>query len=185
MKRIVIDIETLGRKDDAVILSFGCFEIDGKGQQMYASYPSIGQQLSRGRAIEYETVKWWAKQTHPATGVFNIPEDDRSLLSDFCGQIQRHTNGATEIWANSPSFDLAILRHLFQSVGFSEPWPFWVERDVRTLKNVPHFRPIYEQLKADRKNPEHVAMFDAEFEASIIAAFDEWALGRRIDNLIS
>jgi len=38
------------------------------------------------------------------------------------------------IWANSPSFDLEILKNAFDFSGQMWPFGFWAERDVRTIK---------------------------------------------------
>lgn len=172
MKRTFIDLETLGRGPDAVILSCGIAVLIGGPEPTHTLtatelFPDIGHQLSRGRKIEYETVKWWATEGPPAYP-FKYPEEKRLHLNNLCSEILSRTNGSDEIWSNSPTFDLAILRHLFHSVGFSEPWPFWKERDFRTLKSI--FRKEYEDFKLNyaagkQDYAPHSALFDVELMA--------------------
>lgn len=171
MKRVFLDLETLGRGHDALILSCGVAVSNSNGPKLNLMstelFPSIGQQLAKGRKIEYETVKWWATESPPAYP-FKHPEEKRLHLNNLCSEILSRTNGVDEIWSNSPSFDLAILRHLFHSIGFSEPWPFYKERDFRTLKSI--FRKEYEGFKLNyavggQGYAPHSALFDVDFMA--------------------
>lgn len=184
MKRVFIDLETLGRGPDALILSCGISTLSGQpGISGYAIastelFPSIGQQLAAGRKIEYETVKWWIEGQHPSYP-FDYPDEKRLMLPDFCGKILDRAIGADSICSNSPTFDLAIIRNVFNFCRFSEPWPFWKEEDFRTIKK--WNRKEYEAFKlnyaAEKKDyAPHSALFDVEFMANFVASLESKAL---------
>jgi len=41
-----------------------------------------------------------------------------------------------EVWANSPSFDLAMLADAFDYIELKAPWKYYEERDLRTAKRL-------------------------------------------------
>ena len=75
MKHIMIDVESLGTRADAVILSLGAVKFDltsGKidDQGFYASI-SIDSNQELGRRIQEDTLLWWLKQDIAAQSVFH------------------------------------------------------------------------------------------------------------------
>lgn len=175
MKRVFIDLETLGRGPDALIISCGIAVLEGENITATELFPSIGQQLAKGRKIEYETVKWWITE-QPPSYPFVYPDGKRLMLGGFCGKILDLAKGADWICSNSPTFDLAIIRHLFSSCAFSEPWPFWKEEDFRTVKNwnraeYEKFKAIfYAETEGNTHHAPHSALFDVEFMAKFVAS---------------
>jgi len=84
-------------------------------------------------------------------------EDALAAFSEFYGD-------ADEVWANSPSFDCAMLAAGYDAVGSEEPWEFWEERDVRTVKNLPGAPDVEME---DGEN-EHDALDDARQQARLV-----------------
>lgn len=187
MKRVFFDLETLGRGPDALIMSCGISTLSDQpgisGHSIVCTelFPSIGQQIAKGRRIEYETVKWWVTE-NPPSYPFEVGDDKRLTLNAFCSKLLIYTNGAGEICSNSPSFDLAIIRNLFDSCGFSEPWPFWKEEDFRTIKKwnrseYEKFKALfYAEAKGNTRHVPHSALFDVEFMAEFVASLERKAL---------
>lgn len=65
------------------------------------------------------------------------------------------------MWANSPAFDLVMLRNAFNKHHVDAPWGFWIERDFRTFLSM---------TNADRVKPEvaHDALSDAKAQAQTL-----------------
>jgi hypothetical protein len=172
MKDIMIDIETLALTPDATILSIGAVEFDATsmGREFYVEIDP-----KQGRALDPETCLWWAQQSSAfldkrkpvldsalaALAAFMYPTHkdgyNRDVASDFEGGV----------WANSPVFDLAILRNAFDRfLILACPWDYHQERDVRTAKAF--------VAKADRPEftgTKHNALDDAKYQVLLVQKF--------------
>ena len=138
-----IDIETLSTKKNAVIMSIGICNEEGKGDQFYLP---IARQHQMGRDVDAKTMAWW-----------NEPEriDYYHLLRDECQNAYDHqveiadahkfirtflhvhdNDEPREIWMNSPAFDGVILEDLFMQFALDIPWHYRDPRCFRTLKKL-------------------------------------------------
>lgn len=135
---LMIDLETLDVRPTAHILTVGVVAF-GKDTGEVDIGLHIPMVLDQGRTISPHTVKWWMEQSEearkrafapdPHQGLANPGEMVHALASyinDWCTKKAR-------VWANSPSFDLAILRNLCEQYGFQVPWHYRQERDFRTF----------------------------------------------------
>lgn len=150
MNDLMIDLETWARGPDAGIRAVGLAEFNpqtGYTERLALidARTSMDDQIEAGRLVSASTMEWWrgkpalsslinahaeiTQQVHTAFGIikqvisFVLPMADAAT-----GKL--HGN----VWARG-SFDIAILRHLFDtfSVENQVPWAYWQERDVRTL----------------------------------------------------
>lgn len=170
---VVIDIETLGRKPNSVILSIGAVGIDFRN---YAIDGGIHVNIDTydcefyGLAHEDETVRWWKNQSEVAKRRTMDPETMVDLkvalqrLTDYiyamCGKGRSY-----EVYSCGTDFDISILANAYVAVGLNVPWPFWAVRDFRTL------REWFPMVKAPVKNTgHHDALNDATFEAHHLLA---------------
>jgi DNA polymerase III epsilon subunit-like protein len=147
-----VDLETLGTRTSSRILSIGAVF----GDQTF--YAELDQTVyPEGFTVDDSTMTWWEKQggfqptqtpvsPYEATTKFHIWLTSMTVTLD-----------EWEVWANSPSFDCAILRHHFAGFGLRTPWAFWQERDVRTIKNLA----VQLQLGVRFPNNPHNALKDA------------------------
>ena len=155
--KLMIDLETLGTSNKAHVLSLGVAFFDDE-KIHHSSHLLIKPDGQEGRERSYSTFMWWLKQAseNPAAAK-GIMEGERlhidralSVLTDMI-----NTHRPKEVWANSPTFDCAILRDLYEQSPIMEtPWPFWAERDFRTLKAVtggivPAFEGVQHNAEAD------------------------------------
>jgi hypothetical protein len=156
----MIDIETLGREPGCAIVAVGACRFDARevGETFEASV-SLTSCQDHGLGIDAETLEWWLSQSSEAReqllGGDDLPEVLREL-----NQFLRDTE---EVWANSPSFDLAILEAAFNACGTSAPWEFYEERDFRTLTS----HDIDHDIEQD--GVEHDAVDDAVHQAAVAA----------------
>lgn len=174
MKQVSLDIETLGTKPGAVILSIGAvlFNIDGPisigHSTVFSRNVSVWSCLDAGLTIDPDTLAWWKsdKVTPEARDALNYPYP--MPLADAAkefGEWYKGT-GAEKVWAKPPSFDCELLDAAFRAVGVDVPWGFRDMLDLRTLLHVSGFN--------DKSHPmapglvEHIAIDDAVHQASII-----------------
>ena len=156
---ISLDLETLGKGPDAVILAIGI--ADSHGEAFFVT-PSVGEQVARGRTIEDDTLHWWLQQSDAARqallGKVISCERTCEIISDYFRQAAE-AYGELRVWGNSPGFDCEILGHFLGG----KPWRYWQERDVRTAR----------EILDDRTQPRvsHSALSDAEAQLADVKRY--------------
>lgn len=161
--QIHLDLETLGVKHTSQILSIGAVH----GTDTFYREIDAYQYNPDDFTMCDSTIKWWTER-----GGF-IPSQDLVSPADavayFCKWVARimDTHEDVEIWANSPTFDCAILRYHMSKLHLSCPWNFWQERDVRTIKNAAKALGVALRTK---KNP-HNALKDAQNQQMLVRSF--------------
>lgn len=138
---MMIDLETLSTRTDAVVLSVGAvmFRADqdeqNKPRQEFYELPNIQSQISAGLNVQADTLKWWFKQSDNARGEFS--GTDKNLdsyptvlkkLTQFYGAYKPR-----RVWSHGATFDLPILATAYAIYGMECPWKYWDGRDTRTL----------------------------------------------------
>lgn len=160
--RVMIDIETLGTDPGAAIVSIGAVRFtiaDGVVDELFVSVDIESCQRA-GLEIDAGTVAWWLGQSTEARKQLTGGRD----LEPALREVRAFVDGADEVWANSPSFDCAILAEAFDRVGLSTPWAFWEQRDYRTC------RAVLEWPDRDQDGVAHDALDDARYQAECLVA---------------
>lgn len=129
--RVMIDIETLGGSPNGVVTQIGLVR-NGPAEVEQCCIRTLDLRKALG-TIETGTLAWWATQ-------------DKDLFVDTLKGLHHPFDaheamvlmmrGADEIWANSPTFDLTIMRDWCGRYGYNVPWHYRQERDIRTLYNL-------------------------------------------------
>lgn len=134
---IMVDIETLGTKPNAPIISIAAQAFDLRSGTLGSSFVThidIKSNLEAGRVVDPRTLSWWV-------------DDNSEVFAKWCAlkkdplpiALQRFKIWllktivelrSYQIWGNSNRFDLGILADAY---GYDLPWHFYAERDVRTL----------------------------------------------------
>ena len=168
MNYLMVDLETLGTSNDAVISHIGAvvFRLDGiigynDGDTFYRALDIIEQQ-ENGRIIESGTVKWWMQQSDEARKAFEEESEIISIvlpeLRDFCKSHKIQT-----IWGNGNTFDNMILRNIFkQSKHFKYPVSFRDDMDLRTAKLLTKLKEPGYQFQYLEDRVAHNALDDAK-----------------------
>lgn len=136
-KHLMIDLETLGKTSDAVILSIGAvaFDMDGTIGPDFEMFPKVDEQFAN-RKIEWSNIQWWMGQEQMARSA--IADAYRSLslegclvgLFDFCkDNLDEHF----KVWSNGASFDIAMMNHAYAQCGMETPWTYRNQLDCRTM----------------------------------------------------
>lgn len=182
---IIIDIETLGTKPGCPIIEIGACAIDPDPGVIVANfsrrvlsgngYEDVGKTmdgfLGSGWGIDEDTAVWWVSdRDRDATlrkilsGKWGHPHIT-TVLDSFSEWFAAHATDPKRdrIWANGPSFDIAILDHVYQEYARTRPWICWQERCVRTaLEQVGYEKG---SVAWEENGPRHRALNDARHEA--------------------
>ena len=137
---VMIDIETLSTRPDALILTIAAvkFQRGGKktrdGEKFYVRVcPESCRQ--KGLHIDAATQMWWENQCEEAR-YEALLNTDRIPLVQALDRLSAFIGSTDIVWANSPSFDCVILENAYSVCGKLAPWKFWNLRDLRTLKDL-------------------------------------------------
>ena len=178
---VMIDIETLGASHDSIILQIGAvgFAQFGMDPGFYTDV-TTEDQVHLGRKADPSTVAWWLDKTssEARVSVFERRAIDTKSLYDSLVMLNEyirsylindsHNNTKHDkLWANSPTFDLAIIRNAMEMCGITPVWKYWHEADVRTLKFIDGVMQNIEikKLPVIHEGVAHNALDDAKNQA--------------------
>lgn len=137
---LMLDLETGGVTPGCAIFSIGACLFNPYNQELptHTYYEEISHSscMEIGLRFERNTMDWWKTQGPIPNGIKPL----RQVLIEFIlwlsnapGLCKEHI---TAQWANSPSFDLSIIKYTINQFGLSWPYPYWQELDVRTTKTL-------------------------------------------------
>ena len=159
---VMIDIETMGTSDSAVILSIGAIRFNPfteepiynpeTGAALCPSfYAVIHRETQRGRTIDKSTEEWWdsparadaKKQIDDHPNKVHLVDALDKLWDFLKGEEAAGHKKTGKGWGCAPSFDQSIVGHAMEMYGInrlkgkkgSMPIAFWDEMDVRTIEN--------------------------------------------------
>lgn len=167
-----VDIETLGKKADCVVISIAIAFFDiktGVVGDTLTLYPDAMEQILNGRVLRKDTIDWWRQQSDGAKkATFNHKSKPvETVIKSFVKFFEGHEN--VQVWGRGPEFDMAILEHLFASYGYETPWDFRTVQSMRTLQ-------LLSGVEPDKKLTAHDALNDCINQAQHASACVE-ALG--------
>ena len=158
----MIDIETTGKRPGCCILSIGAAGIDKNGLEVNF-YAKISYEKSKAEGFDDdpETIEWWKNRDEEtrreAFGGRDFPGD---IVREFVSFVKKNFDTKARnfsIWSKGSDFDFPILKAYLDAYEETTPWPFWAQRDYRTLQAVFPF------IKAEEKNVgKHNALEDAK-----------------------
>jgi hypothetical protein len=132
----MIDLETLGTKDSAVILTIGAikfnpYSLNEPSPGFYLKL-DVDEQVTMGRSIDDATLAWWGQQSESIRDDA-FSEGDREAIQPGIDRFHKFVWGSDVYWAHGPVFDMIILENLYRSLNKSYPWQYHQIRDSRTL----------------------------------------------------
>lgn len=162
-RRIMVDLETLGRHPGCVILAIGAVEFDeitGDIGKRFYTHISRASCTAAGLFEDAETLAWWADQSDEAKAVLHAASKPTAPeLAAALNHFAAFLKDDDEVWGNGSEFDNAFLASAFRAAGMPTPWDFWNNRCYRTLKNL---RP---DIPLERVGTYHNALDDAQSQA--------------------
>lgn len=139
----MIDIETIGREPDAIILSIGAVIFDPHGEEVeltndkaYHSILKLDEQKNRTTSIQ--SIRFWAQQEEDTAHCFFAEEEtresvDAALKRMFMFFWTFKYEDVDVFWFHGPQFDQVKLETLLKENNFPYPWEYYQVRDSRTL----------------------------------------------------
>lgn len=158
MSNIMIDIETIGRQNDAAIREVGlvAFNVDGTivSKRQLSVAPEVWNTC--GRTFSGETVLWLL--AHPDIDTDYNCHSYSELISHVSEFVSSHLTVDCHIWSKG-HMDLEVLKDLYETINIPLPWLFWQPRDLRTILD----------LTGDNRGLQtHRAIEDAEFQIDLL-----------------
>jgi hypothetical protein len=136
-KHLMLDIESLGKAGDSVILSIGAvaFNMDGIIGPSYEMFPTVQDQIET-RKVEWDTIQWWFKQSDAARN--SIADTTRrvnlkSCLEELTTFCHNELDDKFKVWSNGASFDIAMLNLAYDRAKLETPWTYRNQLDCRTI----------------------------------------------------
>ena len=133
---IMVDIETLAVTPDACILTIAAQQFSPFIKHDYSElrhfYSRISIESQKKRAVNENTVEWWANQSEQSQEEA-FSENNRIPLQDALKELSPLIWQSDFMWINDPVFEVNILGHAYESFGLPVPWKFYLVRDARTV----------------------------------------------------
>lgn len=132
MSNIMIDIETLGRRNDAAIREVGLVAFNSTGVIEEMKQLSVDPEVwnTCGRTFSGETILWLLAHPHIDTN-YNCHSYEE-LVTEVNNFILSHLTTDGYIWSKG-HMDMEVLKDLYETVGKPLPWLYWQPRDLRTV----------------------------------------------------
>jgi hypothetical protein len=143
---IMIDLETQSIRPNASILTIGAIKFKRNGilsdmsdidkKNIFYRRITLDSAIKYGLHIDPETMQWWNTQKEDA--IYEVlKHPDRVPLDQALVELAQWIGDPkyVKIWANSPDFDLVILKEAYRSCGKINilPFKFWMVRCTRTI----------------------------------------------------
>lgn len=177
MNNLMIDLETMGKKPNAPIVSIGAVLFDPQtgelGPEFYTAV-SLHSSMEQGAVPDGDTVLWWLKQSAEARAA--ICADDAmqidDALAEFIQFIFQHTDEPKylKVWGNGATFDNVILRGAYERAGMLCPWAYWNDHDVRTIVTLGRTLGFDPKRDMPFDGDMHNALADARHQAKYVSA---------------
>lgn len=168
MNNLMLDIETLGTDEDAIVISIGAVFFNPRtgelGGEFYHKL-SFQDQIDLGRRPTQGAIEFWLNQSKEAQAVFSEEglgtEQALKKFREFV--LENSEEGKCKPWGNGPSFDITIMETLFKDFRVEFPWRFWNVRCLRTFKEY-----IYKGTDLEREGIYHHALDDCKHQIKIV-----------------
>lgn len=179
VEEVMVDLETLGNGNKAVILSIGACKFFPEGQGVpddpshrFEAFVDPQSCVDAGMQMDASTVLWWMDPERAEARDVMIANMEAAMpLSDALIHFAVWLGGDRPMWGNGATFDNVILRNAYKLAGLDCPWQFWNDRCYRTMKNrVP-------SVKMQRKGIHHSALADAVSQAEHLQSINRFLSG--------
>jgi hypothetical protein len=139
MTEVMIDLETLSTRPNAMILTLGAVRFNRRGvprelKDMDSFYRRIDMKscVDAGLHTSVQTREWWEQQGEAARHEALVHKERvplKQALTEFTSWFGRAKN----VWSHGSSFDCVIMEQAYRACDMSPPWKFWSLRDTRTI----------------------------------------------------
>lgn len=145
------DVETLGRRENTVILTIACVPFSFENEKSYGDLVlggfhvklNLKEQISKyQRTFDPDTVQWWKEQSEEArkNSLDQSPddvdfEDGLLMLKDFI-KASGYNHEKSYVWCRGNYFDFPKLRDAYRQINQEPPYNEYLIRDTRTFIDI-------------------------------------------------
>ncbi|MBD5602244.1 3'-5' exonuclease [Citrobacter freundii] len=177
MNHLMIDIETMGVKQNAPIVSIGAVFFDPSSGELgpeFYQVVTLKSSVDGGAVPDPETIMWWMQQNEEARMAICDKESAVSIataLSYLACFIRDNANlDKVQVWGNGAMFDNVILRTSYEREWIPCPWIYSNDRDVRTIVELGRQIGINPRRDMPFEGDKHNAIADAKHQAKYVSA---------------
>lgn len=175
MRKLMLDLETLGTTPGCVVLSIGAVEFDEHGiYGKFHAHIDIESSCEAGLKLDPRTVMWWLGQDTDAQNAL-LQAEKFPLVDALSAFTDSFEWKDLQVWANGASFDFPILTAAYKAAGLQPPWMYYNECDYRTVKNLVS-KEVFQNLRV-RPEVAHDALCDAVAQAKTTCNIVKWLRG--------
>lgn len=135
MQDLMIDIETLGTGNNAVMIQLGACYFDRRTGKIGDTFcRSINREKSTAAGFEEDqsTIDWWSRQDQTIfQEIISSRESPKQVMNAFRSFADRKN---VKFWSHA-TFDFVIVQNHFKKLGI-KPLPHGKARDIRTLVDI-------------------------------------------------
>lgn len=171
MLHMMIDLETLSTKSNAVVSAIGAVIFNDENGEIVGKYYNVlnfEDQLEIGRKVDEATLKWWFSQSKEAASIYTTDNKVNTYLALVELQsfmVNNSDVSSLRVWGNGPSFDLTILETLMDDFSVKKLHSF---RNVRCLRTFKEF--LANDIKIERVGIHHNALDDCLYQVNLVMA---------------
>lgn len=171
MTHVMIDLETMGTRPNAPIISIGAVAFNHSAISPHSFYVNIdlSSSVNQGAVICADTLMWWLAQSDAARSALTTDTFDVTpALESFATWLARWDD-LQGVWGNGATFDNVLLTETFLRAGMEKPWSHKLDRCFRTLKKLhPEVAPpAYDSSNHTAHNALCDAIWQAQYACKI------------------
>lgn len=175
---LMVDLETMGKKPGAPIVSIGAVFFDpatGKAGAEFYQVINLESSMSFGARPDASTILWWLKQSPEARSAI-VVDDTIGLVEaleqflDFVAENAANGSKTVQLWGNGSSFDCSLLEAAFELADTPFPIPHWNYRDVRTVVELGKAVGLNARYEIPFEGDQHNALADARHQVKYVSA---------------
>lgn len=175
---LMVDLETMGKKPGAPIVSVGAVFFDPASGMTGAEYYQVinlESSMSFGARPDASTILWWLKQSPEARSAIVVDDtvglvEALEQLLDFIAENAANGSKNVQLWGNGSSFDCSLLEAAFELADTPFPIPNWNYRDVRTVVELGKAVGLNARYDIPFEGDQHNALADARHQVKYVSA---------------
>ena len=175
---LMVDLETMGKKPGAPIVSMGAVFFDpasGLTGAEYYQVINLESSMSFGARPDASTILWWLKQSPEARSAIVVDDtvglvEALEQLLDFIAENAANGSKNVQLWGNGSSFDCSLLEAAFELADTPFPIPHWNYRDVRTVVELGKAVGLNARYDIPFEGDQHNALADARHQVKYVSA---------------
>lgn len=178
---VMIDIESMAVGPNAGLIQVGAIPFDSRTGLVKPDFFEVDvdliSALMAGGEVDGGTVRWWQDLKGPK---LKRPKDVRGALHELSTWLKKYPD-VKRVWAQGPSFDIAVLEGYYKRLGLPIPWKYNAARDTRTVYDLAR-----EQgwEKPEGTEPVHTGMEDCRRQIICLMSALKWLRGERGEKVV-